>query len=143
MGKKSEGNGTLATMKPPADLAALKSEIDDPDEIESISIEPDPETVTGETDGPAPDSEEAVLSRVESFEQVFKGDPLSADYDDFGSYAKSTTDPRDGAILYVTLGIKGHNLQLKERTLAPASYDRAAVSKKLSMAAHSTASPSR
>lgn len=134
MGKKNE-NGTVAILTPPADLAALRDEIGDPDEIESNSIEPDTGTVPGETDGPAPDSEEAVLSKVESFEQVFKGDPLAGDYADFGLYAKTTTDPRDGAILYVTLGIKGHNLQIKERNLAPASYDRAAVSKKLSMAA--------
>src|SRR5262249_40659860 len=91
------------------------------DEIEATSIQPD--------------SEEAVLSKVQSFEQVFQGDPLAADYDDFGSYAKTTTDPKDGAILYVTLGVKGNNLQIKERNLAPASYDRGAVSKKLSMAA--------
>jgi hypothetical protein len=134
MGKKNL-NGTVATLTPPADLAALIDEIDDPDGTESTSIPPDPETVPGETEGPAPDSEEAVLSKVESFEQVFGSDPLAADYDDFGSFAKTTTDPRDGAVLYVTLGIKGHNLQVKERNLAPASYDRAAVSKKLSMAA--------
>src|SRR5262249_28542651 len=50
-------------------------------------------------------------------------------------FAKRTTDPVDGAVLYLTLGVKANNLQVKERSLAPSSYDRAAVSKKLSMAA--------
>jgi hypothetical protein len=136
MSKKQIGsNGTVAILEQPetADLAKLT--LDD-SALDSIANETALQVNTSEEDEqPAPDSEQAVLSKVQSFAQVFQGDPLSVDYDDFGSCAKETTDPKNGAVLYVNLGVKGHNLQVAERNLAPSSYDRAAVSKKLAMAA--------
>src|SRR5262249_39355629 len=75
-------------------------------------------------------SEENILATVETFDQAFGSDPLKADYLAFGQTAKAYVDTVDDAKFYTSMGLMQFNIQVKERNIAPGSYERSAVMKK-------------
>jgi hypothetical protein len=125
---KSKNNG-VATIDAPATETQpfLRINFEDLDAIEAVETEPVKEAAPSEPDV---DSEEQVLSTVETFDKTFGGDPLKEKWLAFGQKVKKRVDTVDDAIFYVGCGLDLANLAWEEHKLAPNSFDRAAIMKK-------------
>jgi hypothetical protein len=125
--QKGENNGAVAVQDDPQ--LALTINLDDIESI-NVSATPEPEQEQVVQTAPVPDSDDAIIATVQTFDQAFAGDPLANDWLEFGLEAKATIDPTDKAPRYVKLGHMLTVLEDKERKLAPGSYERAKVIKK-------------
>jgi hypothetical protein len=101
------------------------------DEIESIEVE---ETTPAQQTEQAPkatvETEEAVLSTLETFDVAFAGDPLKNEYREFAEEVHETVNPATAAPRYLMHAQTIYNLMVREFNIAPNGYDRAAVIKK-------------
>src|SRR5262249_33993284 len=121
--KKNENNG-VAVANAPFETSA-------PDEIDEAALSVDEiDGVDDVDDGPAADSDEAILTMVQTFESVFSADPLRDRYHALGVKGCDTFDPRANAPLYVSFAIDCHDLMVAERNLAPSNYKRDEIVKK-------------
>jgi hypothetical protein len=98
-----------------------------------MSTETDKVGATEETKpetGPAPDSEEAILSKVKTIDEYFasKSEGLRKQYVAFGEYAGQALNPKDSGKTYVHLGTMFHNIMTEEFKATPGSYDREGAS---------------
>jgi hypothetical protein len=125
---KSNGVATIDAPKNDVQLSLLQVDFDSIESIETVETEPVQEAA------PAADliedSEEQILSTVESFDAVYGKDPLAPEWEQWGKENKAHTDNTSDAIFYIGSARVLGNLAVKERNLAPNSYDRAAFMKK-------------
>ncbi len=122
----SKSNSTTAILDSPAiDLKVLSA---DDDIVKSIVGVPDPVEPSEEV---VPDTEEAVLQRVENFDGAFGRDPLKDDYRQFAEKSLEVADPKNLGPEAIDIGRMGTDLCAKEHNLAPSSYKRSDTIKKL------------
>jgi hypothetical protein len=125
---KAKNNGVAAIDKPVTEAQPLlRINFDEIDAIETVESEPVQESAPSEL---VVDTEEQVLSTVETFDGVFANDPLKAEWLAWGVAIKSDVDNVDMAKRYVEYGRGLDALMTRERNKAPNSYDRATVMKK-------------
>jgi hypothetical protein len=132
--QNASANGTATAEAPvPAETQlSLVINFDDLKDIETAAEETAQEEAPPVK--PAEDTKEQVLSTLETFEQAFKGDPLAEAYLDLGHDAAEYSDPKDGAVRFVRMGVKAVNIMAKEHNNAPNSYKRSEVIKKIETA---------
>jgi macrodomain Ter protein organizer (MatP/YcbG family) len=122
--QKNESNGVAVQDGPQLMLAI------DLDDMDSIPTSTEPSKPEPDSSAPVADSDDAVLATVETFDKAFAGDPLAAEWLAFGRAVKDDVDPVDKAAKYVHHGRTICDLAVKERNLAPGSYERAKLIKK-------------
>jgi hypothetical protein len=127
---KQKNNGVAVSEKPVNAQPLLRINFDEIDSIEETPVESEPVQESAPGESIIGDSEEQVLSTVESFDTAFRNDPLAVKYREFGDAARAYADPVDATERFIKLGALQHDLMVAEHNLAPSSYDRAAVMKK-------------
>jgi hypothetical protein len=132
--KHAESNGAVLDAPAPTETQPLlRISFEDLERLEEVETEP-AQPAAPANDAPAVDTDEQVLSTLETFEQAFAGDPLAKDYLELGNDAAEYSDPKDGAQHFVRMGVKAHNLMVREHNNAPNSYKRPNVIKKIETA---------
>ena len=99
------------------------------DSIDVDALIADSESETIEINVNAAPSEEVakVEALVPTFDALYAADPLREEWLAFGEKGRELSDPRDMAPESVQFGAMLYNLQCKEKSLTPTSYDRAKV----------------
>jgi hypothetical protein len=121
---KNESNG-VAVLDGPQLMLAI-----DLDDIDGIPTSDEPVADVPSPGAPVADSEDQVIATVETVEQVFANDPLAKDWLAWGMRIKAKLDNTDLAAFYVSCGRELSDLAVKERNIAPGSYERAKIIKK-------------
>ena len=125
---KASANG-VAVQDETTHQPLLRINFEDLEQIEPIESEPEQQT-EAPVDSPDVDTEEQVLSTVETFEKAYGADPLKDRWRAFGDKIKQRVDNSSDAIFYIDCGMELVGLAYAEHQLAPNSYDRATVMKK-------------
>src|SRR6516162_5005421 len=124
--KKIESNGVAVQDNPiAAQLALVGFDLDNVDDVETgedSTQSTEPERI--QTEAPVPDSDEAILKTIDTFDVKFSGDPLKSDYAEIGREIHDHVESPSDAQFWLRVAGKIHDVMVKEKNLAPASYKR-------------------
>src|ERR1700730_15984794 len=122
---KNKNSSVAILDQPPLNVA-------DFDSIDVDALIADSESAPIEINVNAAPSEEVakVEALVPTFDALYAADPLREEWRAFGEKGRELSDPRDMAPESVAFGAMLYNLQCREKSLTPTSYDRAKVMSK-------------